>query len=136
MKRFLISMLLSFGFVSTAHAVPWCWKGTIRQVATNQYLSPLQLNNWWIANGVPPVVGTPDYYVGVHASHQACQRYAGWSGPTYGIPGAGEVYASQYAPSNFASSTYTIAQGLWFSCTKCLPIVEAQPEPEPGPDEM
>ncbi len=133
MKRFVLAMLLVFGFVSTAQAVPWCWKGTVKQVGPNQYLSPVQLNNWWVANGVPVGVSNPHYYVAFHASHQTCQVYAGWSGPTYGVPGAGQVYASVYAPSTYTSTLngYTISQGLWFKCMKCFPILEAEPYPDP-----
>ena len=51
----------------------------------------------------------------------------------FGVPGAGQVYASVYAPSTYTSTVngYTISQGLWFKCMKCYPILEAEPVPYP-----
>lgn len=134
MKRKIAALLLAaLAVAPAAHAVPWCWKGTIAQVGPNQYLSPTQLQSWWTANGVPVGVANPHYYVAFHASHQRCQVYAGWTGPTYNVPGAGQVQAHVYAPSSYLSTLngYTISQGLWFKCMKCYPIMEAEPVPDP-----
>jgi hypothetical protein len=130
MKRILIATGLMFGFIASAHAVPWCYRGHIYTAATVHYTEQ-NLLNWANANinwGNPPNVIDLDHYIAGEASFAACQVYAGWSGPNYGVPGAGQVYAQAFAPSSYTSGNgYSISQGLSFHCRKCSPLPVAVP---------
>lgn len=130
MKRLLSTLALSLAVSTTAFAVPWCHRGHIEPVADITF-SPVDLEDWADANLSPPlpVVANLDFYIASHASNQACQVYAGWSGPTLGVPGAGEVHAAVYAPMSYINtvSGYSIDQGLKFKCMKCLPMRVLRP---------
>lgn len=125
MKRVLVSLGLMFGVIASAQAVPWCHGGHIYTAATINYTHQ-NLLDWADANidwGNPPNVINLDFYIAGTASQQACQVYAGWSGPTYGVPGAGQVVAQAFAPSSYTSGNgYSIAQGVSFHCRKCSPL--------------
>lgn len=133
MKRIIVGALLGLAAAATAHAVPWCHRGHIYQVADITFTEQ-DLLNWANANidwNNPPNVANLDYYIAFHASHEACQHYAGWTGPTWGVPGAGQVIAEVYAPSSYGTTLdgYTISQGLKFRCMKCSPLPIAEPLP-------
>jgi hypothetical protein len=110
MKRFVLSMMLALGVVSTAQAVPPCWPGSVVNVGPARSLSPLQLNNWWVTHTIPVGVANPHYYVAFHASNQVCQTLYGAS-----------AWAKITGPSTILSTLngYTISQGLSFQCQKC-----------------
>jgi len=132
MKRFFLSAALMFGMIASAQAVPWCHRGQIYTVATINFTEQ-NLLNWANANinwSNPPNVANLDFYIAFHASFQACQVYAGWSGPSYGVPGAGQVQAQAFAPSSYTSGNgYSISQGVSFRCRKCSPLPVAVPLP-------
>lgn len=120
MKRLLISLFMVFGMVSAAHAVPYCYKGTIVQSGFN-YISPLQLQVWWNNNPPPANVSNPHWYVAFYAAHQYCTaRY-----------GTGFI-VTEWGPG---PSPYNISQGISFRCGKCIPGTEPVPvDPVPGDD--
>ena len=121
MKRFVLAAMLAVGCVSTAQAVPPCWPGSVVNVGPGQYLSPVQLNNWWVTYGVPAGVANPHYYVAFHASDKVCKTLYG-SGSWAQITG----------PSSYLTTLngYTISQGLWFQCKKCSTVMEPVPVDE------
>lgn len=122
MKRVFLSLCMALGMVSTAQAVPWCYKGTIVQTGMN-FLSPAVLQAWWNANPPPANNATPHWYVAFHAAHQYCAaRYgSGYIVTMWGTPGPGP---------------YNIAQGISFRCGKCIPGTPADPGPvDPIPDD-
>jgi len=126
MKRLLSVLLLGLGLSATAHAVPWCHRGHISTVA-DITLNEAQLISY-AANHLPsplPIwVTDPDRYIAFHASEAACGAYVGWSGPNFGVPGAGQVTTVPYAPTSYVSQItgYSISQGVSFKCNKCMPF--------------
>ena len=132
MKRILPVLLFGLGFSVAAHAVPWCHRGHIVTVDDVTWSETELLD--WAANNPPPPPGNanPDAYIAGHASWEHCQAYAGWNGPTFGVPGAGSVGAFAYAPYSYTSTLYyEIDDGLQFECRKCMPILELQPVRRP-----
>jgi hypothetical protein len=120
MKRFFVVLLLMLGVVSTAQAVPPCWPGKPVNVATNLYLSPSYLSNWWQNNYVPPPqnVANQHYYVAFHATDQYCKARFGNS--------AWAVITGPYQLTNTVNGT--IWGGVYFNCQKCSGIY-AEPAP-------
>ena len=118
MKRLVLSVLLAVGCVSTAQAVPPCWPGKVVNVGPGQYLSPVQLNNWWVTHGVPSGVANPHYYVAFHASDQVCKTLYG-SGAWAKFTGPGTILSTL--------NGYTVSQGLWFQCQKCSNALDPVP---------
>ncbi len=124
MKRVLICAMLALGVVSTASAVPPCWPGRPANVATNVYMSPATLSNWWATHFVPTNVASQDYYVAFHATDEYCKAYYGNS--------AWAVITGPYALVGTVNGT--IAGGAIFNCQKCAGIGPAPgPDPEPVP---
>jgi hypothetical protein len=126
LNRLIAGLVLGLVTASAAQAVPWCHRGHIQEVANVTYAES-DLLDWANDNidwGNPPNVLNLHYYIGFHASHDRCQVHAGWSGPTFNVPGAGQVVANVYAPWTYTSTLngYTISQGLQFRCMKCLPM--------------
>ena len=120
MKRLLISLCMVFGMVSTAQAVPYCYKGTILQTGFNQ-LTPTQLQIWWNNNPPPANNASPHWYVAFHAAHEYCKARYG-----------SEFIVTQWGPG---PSPYTISQGISFRCGKCIPGNELPPvDPVPVDD--
>lgn len=117
MKRFVLSMLLAFGFVSTTQAVPPCWPGSVVNVGPAQYLSPTYLSNWWATHTVPSNVANPHYYVAFHATDQYCKAAYGAS--------SWSVITGPYALTNTLNGT--IWGGVYFQCKKCSNVLEPAP---------
>jgi len=112
-----IVFVLALTAAAHAHAVPWCHRGHIVEVA-NYSLDGGQLTAFAAANGI-----TDHYWAGSFAAYQTCQAHVGWSGPTFGVPGAGQVDGLPYAPSGLLSGNgYHMSQGVSFRCMKCFPL--------------
>lgn len=122
MKRILIALALGLAVVSTAHAVPWCHRGHISSVASYQ-LSGNQLIAFAAAEGITDPIWAASY-----AAHQTCQVHAGWNGPTFGVPGAGQVLGMPTAPPQLLTGNgYSMSMGVTFSCEKCFPLMVVRP---------
>lgn len=120
MKRLLISLCMVFGMVSTAQAVPYCYRGTILQTGFNQ-LTPTQLQIWWNNNPPPANNASPHWHVAFHAAHEYCKARYG-----------SDFIVTQWAPG---PSPYNISQGASFRCGKCIPGNELPPvDPTPVDD--
>lgn len=111
MKRILLSLLLAFGVVSAAQAVPPCYPGSVVNVGPGQYLSPTYLANWWATHFVPAPgnVANQHYYVAFHATDERCKVLYG--------PSAWAQITGPYALTNTTNGT--IAGGVYFQCKKC-----------------
>jgi hypothetical protein len=121
MLRFIV-LVLALGAAAHAHAVPWCYRGHIVEVG-NYSLDGSQLTAFAAANGI-----TDHYWAGSYAAHQVCQVHAGWTGPSLGVPGAGQVEGLPYAPSGLLSGNgYHMSQGVSFRCKKCFPLMVVKP---------
>lgn len=122
MKRLILAAMLATGLVSsglvpTAEAVPPCWPGKPVNVATNLYLSPSYLLNWWNTHPVPANVANPHYYVAFHATDEYCKAHYG----------AG-AWAVITGPSQLVSNVNgTIWGGATFNCQKCNNVAEPWP---------
>lgn len=117
MKRFLLSMVLALGVVSTAQAVPPCWPGSVVNVGPAQYLTPTQLSNWWASHTIPVGVANPHYYVAFHATDEYCKAHYG--------PSTWAVITGPYALTNTVNGT--IWGGAYFQCKKCSNVMEPAP---------
>jgi hypothetical protein len=117
MKRILLSLLLAFGVVSAAQAVPPCWPGSVVNVGPGQYLSPTYLGNWWATHTIPVGVANPHYYVAFHAADQRCKALYG--------PSVWSQITGPYALTNTVNGT--IAGGVYFQCKKCSTVLEPAP---------
>ncbi len=117
MKRFLLSMVLALGVVSTAQAVPPCYPGSVVNVGPGQYLSSSYLSNWWSTHAVPGNVANPHYYVAFHATDQYCKAVYGAS--------AWAVITGPYALIGTVNGT--IWGGASFQCKKCSNVMEPAP---------
>jgi len=117
MKRFLLSMVLALGVVSTTQAVPPCWPGSVVNVGPSQYLSSAYLSNWWATHTVPGNVANPHYYVAFHATDQRCKALYGPS-----------AWAQITGPSSLINTVNgTIWGGVYFQCKKCSGGLEPAP---------
>ncbi|MFZ2751969.1 MAG: hypothetical protein WAZ48_00840 [Lysobacteraceae bacterium] len=119
MKRILLSVLLAFGVVSAAQAVPPCYPGSVVNVGPGQYLSPTYLANWWSAHTIPVGVANPHYYVAFHATDERCKALYG--------PSAWAQITGPYALTN--TTTGTIAGGVYFQCKKCSGVIAVPSDP-------
>ncbi len=117
MKRFLLSMVLALGVVSTAQAVPPCYPGSVVNVGPGQYLNSTYLSNWWSTHVVPTNVANPHYYVAFHATDQYCKAVYGAS--------AWAVITGPYALIGTVNGT--IWGGASFQCKKCSTVIEPAP---------
>lgn len=120
MKRWLLAIVLMFGCVVPALAVPPCWPNSPVNVGPGQYLSPAQLQAWWNAYGVPAGVTDPHAYVAFHASDRVCKK-------AYGLSAWSQI-TGPYTLTNMVGA-YNISQGVWFQCKKC-PSLVAEPVPQ------
>lgn len=122
MKRWLLAIVLMFGCVVPAFAVPVCWPNSPVNIGPGRYLSYTQLQAWWTTFGVPAGTTNPHAFVAFHASDRVCKT-------TYGA----NVWAQITGPNSLTNmvGVYTISQGVWFQCKRC-PLVEAEPAPEEG----
>jgi hypothetical protein len=117
MKRILLSLLLAFGVVSAAQAVPPCYPGRVANVGPGQYLSPTYLANWWSAHTIPVGVANPHYYVAFHATDERCKAIYGPS-----------AWAVITGPSSLIGNVNgTIWGGASFQCKKCSNVQEPAP---------
>jgi hypothetical protein len=117
MNRILIALVLGLGAASTAQAVPWCHRGHIQSVATYHLDGPA-LIGFAAAEGI-----SDPYWAASYAAHQTCQVHAGWTGPSFGVPGAGQVLGLPTAPSQLLSGNgYSMSMGVTFRCDKCFPL--------------
>lgn len=122
MNRMLAALVLGLGAVSTAHAVPWCHRGHIQTVASYQ-LDGAALANFAAQQGI-----TNDQWAASYAAHLTCQVHAGWNGPSFGVPGAGQVLGLPTAPSQLLSGNgYSMSMGVSFDCQKCFPLRPLKP---------
>lgn len=122
MKR-LMTLAVGLAMAGSVSATTFCNGGFIQQVADITY-SAEDLYDWAASNlpSPPPAVVNLDFWIASNAVAQACNVYAGWSGPTFGVIGAGSVVPQVYAPSSYGSGNgYSINQGAAFKCLKCLP---------------
>ncbi len=119
MKRILLSLLLAFGVVSTAQAVPPCWPGSVVNVGPAQYLSPTYLANWWSTHPIPVGVANPHYYVAFHATDERCKVLYG--------PSVWAQITGPYALTNTTNGT--IAGGVYFQCKKCSGLIAVPADP-------
>ncbi len=117
MKRFVLSMVLVFGFISTALALPLCYPSRPANAGPVQYLTPAYLSNWWATHVVPSNVVNPDYYVAFHATDAYCKAHYGQS--------AWAVITGPYALANNINGT--IWGGAYFQCQKCSNVLEPAP---------
>lgn len=123
MKRLLLAAVLAFGVAVPALAVPPCWPGKPVNVATNLYLSPAYLSNWWATHVVPSNVANPHYYVAFHATDQYCKAHYGNS--------SWAVITGPYALTNTVNGT--IWGGVYFNCQKCSGGMAEEPVPYEPP---
>jgi hypothetical protein len=119
MKRFLLSMALTFGVAGSALAVPPCWPGSIVNVGPPQYLSAAYLSNWWNTHIIPFNTPNPHYYVAFHAAHEFCAV-------NYGSPNLTQITGPY---SLVGTVNGTIWGGVNFQCRKCSGADEAEPGP-------
>jgi hypothetical protein len=116
MKRFVLSIALMLGVVSSASAVTRCWPQSEVYASSLQYLSATYLSNWWNYYGVPAGVEKPHSYVASSAADQHCR--------------------AQYGPTSWAvvvgPTSLTVDGNIWggvyFHCKRC-----GEAEPQPGP---
>lgn len=121
MLRPVVFVLALFA-ATHAHAVEWCHRGYISEVG-NYSLSGAQLTSYANTNGITNHFAAADY-----AAQNTCQAHAGWTGPTFGVPGAGHVEGLPYAPSSYLSGNgYHMSQGISFRCMKCFPLMVLKP---------
>lgn len=121
MKRLILSVMLAVGCIPAAEAVPPCWPNKPVNVATNLYLSPTYLLNWWQTHTVPGNVANPHYYVAFHATDEYCKVHYGPS-----------AWAVITGPSSLTGTLNgTIWQGVYFNCQKCSTGYVEEPAPEP-----
>lgn len=117
MKRILLSLLLAFGVVSAAQAVPPCYPSRPVNVGPAQYLTPTYLSNWWATHYVPTNVANQHYYVAFHATDEYCKAHYG--------PSAWAVITGPYALTNTVNGT--IWGGVYFQCQKCTNVLDPLP---------
>lgn len=123
----LRSVVFAFALAAAthAHAVEECHRGHIVEVA-NYSLSGPQLVSYATTNGI-----TNHSAAAFYAAHQTCQAHAGWSGPTFGVPGAGHVDGVPYSPVSLLNGNgYNMSFGVSFRCMKCFPLRVLKPERE------
>ncbi len=122
MKRFLLSVLLVFGVVSAAQAVPPCYPDRVVNVGPSQYLSSSYLSAWWASHTVPTNVANQHYYVAFHATDEYCKASYGPS-----------AWAAITGPSSLIGNVNgTIWGGASFQCKKCSNQMEPAPiDPSP-----
>lgn len=122
----LSSAIAAFSFIATsAQAVPWCWKGSIVQIADVSWNQSQILANF---NGpVPANHPYPDHYIVYEATRNFANLFSGGGGGFGGwtVPGSGQVQVQHYAPytlTNMMPGNYDISQGVRFKMKKCYSI--------------
>ena len=88
-----MGFVLALGAASHAHAVSWCYRSHIVEVA-NYSFSGAQLIGFAAGDGI-----IDQYWAASLAANQTCQLHAGWSDPSFGMPGAGQVEGLPCAPA-------------------------------------
>lgn len=113
-------------FSMAAQAVPWCYRGTIVQIADVQWSEAQILANFY--GTVPSGVADPEVYIASHASNNYASLFAGGGGGFggYSVPGSGTVRVIPYAPHSLVGMVgpgyYFTNQGMKFKMQKCYTI--------------
>jgi hypothetical protein len=127
MKKLLIAAAIGSTLLSSvAQAVPWCYKGTIVQIADVNWSESQILANF--TGTVPGGVVDPEVYITSTATHIYANSFAGGGGSFggYSVPGSGQVRVVPYAPYTYTNMVgpgyYFTSQGVRFKMDKCYTI--------------
>ncbi len=143
MKRLLSlftagTLLLS----GAANAVPWCYGGTIVQIADVNWSQAQILANF--SGSIPSGVADPEVYITSTATYNYASTFSGGGGGFggYSVPGSGQVQVYPYAPYTYTNMIgpgyYYTSQGVKFKMKKCYtipPLVEHLEVRELNPDD-
>ncbi|MGI2258207.1 hypothetical protein [Shewanella sp. GXUN23E] len=123
----LTTLLLASTVISgLAQAVPWCYRGTIVQIADVTWGQSQILANF--SGTIPGGVADPEYYITSTATYNYSQNFVGGGGGFggYSVPGSGQVRVTHYAPYTFTNMVgpgyYFTSQGIKFRMDKCYTI--------------
>lgn len=122
----LAGLLLAATASMQANAVPWCYKGTIVQIADVNWTQAQILANF--TGSVPVGVADAEAYKAFTSSNNYASTFAGggggWGG--YSVPGSGQVRVTPYAPYTLTNMVgpgyYYTTQGMKFKLHKCYTI--------------
>ncbi|MCH4294660.1 hypothetical protein MJ923_10150 [Shewanella sp. 3B26] len=120
------ALLVAMSLSSLAQAVPWCYRGTIVQIADVSWSESQILANY--SGTVPAGVADPEYYIAATATYNYSQNFVGGGGGFggYSVPGSGQVRVTHYAPYTFTNMVgpgyYFTSQGIKFRMDKCYTI--------------
>ncbi len=128
MKKLLVSAAVGAAFLAStaAQAVPWCYKGTIVQIADVSW-SEAQINANFTGT-VPAGVLDPEVYITATATNNYASTFTGGGGGFggYSVPNSGQVRVIPYAPYTYTNMVgpgyYFTSQGVKFKMEKCYTI--------------
>jgi len=124
-KKLLVIIIGAILLAGTAHAVPWCHKGTKVQIADVSWSEASILANF--LGSVPGGVTDINRYITFTSINDYAAGFAGGGGGFGGfsVPGSGSVRAIAYAPSSYVSGgagVYSTSHGINFRLIKCYTI--------------
>jgi hypothetical protein len=131
MNKISMAVAAVAGLVSvSAHAVPWCWQGTIVSNYASKSFSYAELT---AVEAQMILISDPGYllaydkpvYVASHAAFDHGQMYAGSAGPNWNnVPGHGQIRTRIVAPYSITNmvgpGAYSLSQGLQAKYDKCF----------------
>jgi hypothetical protein len=117
-----IVFVLALGAAAHAHAVPGCYRGHIVEVANDSF-DGAAMTSIAAANGI-----TDHFWAASLAAYQSCQVHAGWSDPSFGVPGAGQVGCLLCASAELLSGNGRhLGRGVALRCKTCFPPMAVKP---------
>ncbi|QGX39763.1 hypothetical protein [Permianibacter aggregans] len=130
MNKSLVVLAASALLSASAHAVPWCWGGTIVNNYASKSFSPTEL---YAVETQMINIADPGYamaidkpvYVASHAAWNHGQMYAGGAGPNWNnVPGHGQIRTRITAPYTLTNmvgpGAYFLSQGMSAKYDKCF----------------
>lgn len=127
MNKLMIAATLVTSTLSlTAEAVPWCYRGTVVEIADVNWTQGHINANFF--GSVPSGVADPEVYITHTATHNYANTFAGGGGGFggYSVPGSGQVKVVPYAPYTYTNMVgpgyYYTTQGVSFKLKKCYTI--------------